>query len=218
MLGESDATTFPGAGSTTLFAAVWSTARMNPRTPFLALVAAAALLLTGCSAATTPSDTTATASAAASHPLIDGLDAVAIVDTLEALPLDERPDDLMVSVRPGALIVTDAGGEREQPLPDDLFYLSVAPYTATTHECFFHSLTTCRGELGGAPIDVRVVTDAGDTLVDETRTAADNGFVGLWLPRGVAGTITLTVDGATTTSAFATGADDPTCVTTMQLV
>ena len=187
------------------------------RVPLLALAATVVLLSAGCTAAT-PSGDPAASSATTAHPLLEGLDAVAVVDTLEALPLDERPTDLRVSVRPDRLIVTDAAGEREQPLPDELFSLSVAPYVATTHDCFFHSLTTCRGELGGASVEVRVVTDAGATLIDETRTAADNGFVGLWLPRDISGMITLTVDGATSTATFGTGPDDPTCVTTMRLV
>ncbi len=201
-------------------------ARTRSRRPILAVTAALALtLVAGCTASggapgadgDGASSTTATQPSAASHPLIDGLGATAVVDTLEALPVAERPDDLMVSVRPDMLVVTDAYGEREQPLPDDLFYLSVAPYLTSNHDCYFHSLTTCRGELGGAVVQVRAVSDDGQTLLDETRTAADNGFVGLWLPRDISGTLTLTVDGSSATADFSTGADDPTCVTTMQL-
>lgn len=57
----------------------------------------------------------------------------------------------------------------------------------------------------------------GQTVLDETRTTYDNGFVGLWLPRGLTGTLTIEHDGKTATSPVSTGADDPTCLTSMQL-
>lgn len=142
---------------------------------------------------------------------------VDVVDALEALPPAARPTDYTVSVRPAALLVTDADGERELPLPDDVFYLSVAPYVDSTHECFFHSLTTCLGEMADEELTVTVVADDGEVLVDETRRTAANGFLGLWLPRDVRGTLTVTSEGRTASTAFGTGDDDPTCLTTLQL-
>lgn len=142
---------------------------------------------------------------------------VDVVDALEALPPAARPTDYTVSVRPAALLVTDADGERELPLPSDVFYLSVAPYVDSTHECFFHSLTTCLGELADEELTVTVVTDDGEVLVDEARRTAANGFLGLWLPRDVRGTLTVTSEGRTASTAFGTGDDDPTCLTTLQL-
>ncbi|GMA34464.1 CueP family metal-binding protein [Demequina litorisediminis] len=69
-------------------------------------------------------------------------------------------------------------------MPDDAFYVSLAPYVDTTHECYFHSLTTCTGEMQGEDIDVTVTdVETGEVLVDEAMTTFDNGFVGLWLPR-----------------------------------
>ncbi|WP_028494893.1 MULTISPECIES: CueP family metal-binding protein [Microbacterium] len=142
---------------------------------------------------------------------------VEVVDTLEALPVDERPSDVTVSVRPDRLVITADGAETERPLPEDLFYLSLAPYVDQTHDCFFHSLTTCLGELGGAALDVTVTDSSGVTLVDETVTAADNGFVGLWLPRGIDATLEVAYDGARATTPISTGAEDPTCLTGLHL-
>ena len=63
------------------------------------------------------------------------------------------------------------------------------------------------------------VTDnaSGDTLIDEPRITYDNGFLGLWLPRGITATLTIDHDGRTATAPISTGDDDLTCLTTMQL-
>ncbi|MFS4491238.1 CueP family metal-binding protein, partial [Dietzia kunjamensis] len=45
----------------------------------------------------------------------------------------------------------------------------------------------------------------------------DNGFLGLWLPRGITATLTIDHDGRTATAPISTGDDDLTCLTTMQL-
>jgi hypothetical protein len=124
----------------------------------------------------------------------------------------------MASVRPDELVLTDAdGAERALDLPDDRFYLSVAPYVSTTHECFHHSLTTCKGELSDEKVQVTVTDDTGKVLVEKQTRTFDNGFVGLWLRRGTTGTIEVEYDGKQGRARFGTGEDDPTCLTTLQL-
>lgn len=192
--------------------------------PFAATLVAIAALLAGCSASATPTDPASSAPSAvdvdwssATLAELAALNPTELVESLEALPTAERPTDLRVSVRPDNLIITTLAGEESVALSDDLFYLSVAPYIASTHECFFHSLTTCHGELGGKEITVTVTASDGEVLIDGTRIAADNGFVGLWLPRDITGTLTVSTDGKTATTAFSTGPADPTCVTTLHL-
>ncbi len=147
-----------------------------------------------------------------------GMDATAVIDTLEALPVAERPAGLMASVRPDELVLMDADkNQTSLPMPDDKFYVSVAPYAAQTHDCFFHSLTTCMGELSNEPLEVTVVGDDGAEILSGSFATNDNGFVGLWLPRDISGTITIVAGERTVTAPIATGADDPTCVTTLQL-
>lgn len=195
-----------------------------------AIISAAALAITlvvaGCSAgddqgqaqgAPVSSDRT-TAEAVLSQYGLDGMSGRQVVDALEAMPLDERPADLIASVQPDELLLRSADAESTLPLPTDSFYLSVAPYVDQTHPCAMHSLTTCTGELGGRDVAVEVVDDAtGETLIDETRTAADNGFIGLWLPRDVSATLTVQYDGKSASAPITTGADAETCLTTMQL-
>lgn len=149
---------------------------------------------------------------------VDGLTGRQIVDHLEAVPLAERRVDVMASVRPRELVVSDTEREVAVPLPEDLFYVSLAPFRSVTHECFYHSLTTCRGELAGETLEVRITTTAGEVLLEGEVRTADNGFVGFWLPRGARGAIELGHEGRSATYEFTTDDDAPTCVTTVQLV
>ena len=147
-------------------------------------------------------------------------DAQEIIDQLEALPAAERPQNLIASVTPTSLQLSDdAGREAELPLPEDQFYLSVAPFVETTHECAFHSLTTCRGELRSRELTVSVVdSSSGETLEEGTRTTHDNGFVGFWLPRGITADLTCALEDVTGTASISTQAeDDLTCLTSLQL-
>ncbi len=98
-------------------------------------------------------------------------------------------------------------------------YLSVAPYESQTHDCHFHSLTTCLGELQNADVIVDFTTNDGTKVLDGKKLATnDNGFVGLWLPSGVTGELTITADGKTSMQSISTaGSEDATCLTTMQV-
>ena len=148
-----------------------------------------------------------------------GLEAPQIINTLDTMPVADRPNDLIASVQPTELVLTSGDESLETiPIPEDQFYLSVAPYYTSTHPCQFHSLTTCRGEMATEEVHVTVTDNAsGDTLIDEPRTTYDNGFLGLWLPRGITATLTIDHDGRTATAPISTGDDDLTCLTTMQL-
>ena len=148
---------------------------------------------------------------------LDGLEADQIVDELDRLGGADRPTDLMASIRPDELVFSDGQQELAMAMPEDRFYLSVAPYVDQTHECFYHSLTTCTGELGGEDVQVTIVDEAGEVLVEEQTTTYDNGFVGFWLPREVAGTIRVSYDGLEGEAEFSTTDDGATCVTTLQL-
>jgi len=133
-------------------------------------------------------------------------DAHEIIDQLEALPVAERPQDLIASVTATSLqLHDDSGREAELPLHEDRFYLSVAPFVETTHECAFHSLTTCRGELRNREVTVDVVdSSSGEILGEGTRSTHDNGFLGLWLPRGIAAELTVTLDALTGSASIST--------------
>lgn len=178
------------------------------------------LVVTGCGTrGSEPASVTGDQELLREHGFADA-DAHEIIDQLEALPVAERPQNLIASVTATSLqLRDDAGREAELPLPQDQFYLSVAPFVETTHECAFHSLTTCRGELRSREISVSVVdSSSGETLEEGTRTTHDNGFIGFWLPRGITADLTCTLEDSTGTASISTQAeDDLTCLTSLQL-
>src|SRR5699024_303443 len=76
---------------------------------------------------------------------------------------------------------------------------------------------TCLGELQEEELAVRVEDASGTVLVDEARTTAPNGFLGLWLPRDRELALSLAGAAGEATATLRTDAEAPTCVTTMQL-
>lgn len=189
------------------------------------LAAAAALLavtvLGGCAASGSPAGSTATAPASSAQVLerngLQGLTARQIIDKLDASE-DDRANGPIGSVRSHELLISDQQGTESMPMPDDQFYLSIAPYLNQTHDCFNHNLATCRGELANKQIHVLLTDATGTTLLDQDVTTFANGFAGLWLPRDIEGTLTVTHDGRVATQAIRTGADDATCLTTLKLL
>lgn len=185
--------------------------------PVIAL--SAVLALSGCAAqeSTAPSEapTTAGGEILAEQGLADA-DVVTVIDTLDQTPQSQRATNMMASIRPAELLLSDEQGREESvPMPDDAFYVSFAPYVSQTHPCHFHSLTTCTGELANTEIELTVTNDTdGSVLVDELVTTYDNGFYGLWLPRGIDATIEVSVDGMTAATPVSTSGDeDATCIT-----
>lgn len=198
----------------------------------LATASLLAVALTGCAGATTaqssPTPAASSAQAGSSQSVdeaivalgLEGMDAREVIDTLDVMPIDERPQGFRASIRPDELILsTSETSTRSLPMPEDLFYVSVAPYVSTTHDCYFHSLTTCKGEQRNTEMKVSVTDKAtGESVLDETLTSFDNGFVGLWLPRGLDATLNVEVDGRSATQEISTKAsDDATCLTTLHL-
>jgi len=190
-------------------------ARSAPALVFglIASMLGAVLLLVGCTSASEPD--------LLAEKDLDGLLARDIIERLDTMPVAERDEHLMASVRPDELLLsTSDGSEAALPMPEDEFYLSIAPYIETTHDCYYHSLTTCLGELANQDVTVTVVDNAtGEAVFDERLTTYDNGFVGIWLPRDLEATLTVESDGRSASTAISTaGSEQPTCITTLQLV
>jgi hypothetical protein len=186
----------------------------------LPVLVAAALALTGCgNASTAPSPAKDASTALLARFGLGGYDAVEVIDHLDRLGGADRPADLTASVRPSELQLSAGDDKATLPIPEDRFYLSVAPYVDSTHECFYHSLTTCKGELGGKEVHVRIEdTTHGTVLVDRDTTTFANGFVGFWLPRDIEGTVRIGYDGRSAETTISTDRSAPTCLTTLKLV
>lgn len=187
-------------------------------------VAILALVLAGCAitpsgpAPSSVSSQTSEREFLADHGL-SGLDVRQVIERLDTMPVADRPTDLLASVQPEALVLTD-DQERETRLrlPEDEVYISIAPYQDQTHDCYFHSLTTCLGELASEEVQVTLTGADGEVIIDEARQTYDNGFIGLWVPRDTEVTLTIEHEGQEANARISTMSDDDaTCITTMRL-
>src|SRR5690606_6346024 len=117
------------------------------------------------------------------------------------------------------LIITDSKDkETTYDLPEDEFFVSIAPFVEVTHPCAIHSLTGCQGELVEKEFDVWIQDEEGKVVVEETMTSLENGFIDLWLPRDKTYTVKIEFDGKVAEQELSTFEGDNTCITTMQLI
>ena len=195
-----------------------SRSRLRICAAFTGLATSAVLLLSGCADAGPSADAGSDHSLVVEHNL-DGLNAREIITRLDSTKVTDRSSEFIASIEPDQLVLTDdQNNQTTVPMPEDEFYVSIAPYRSQTHECYFHSLTTCTGELANTDVHVTVVeATSGETLLDETLTTYHNEFVGVWLPRGIDATLTVSAEGRTAKKAISTRPDDPTCLTGLQL-
>lgn len=182
----------------------------------VAVAAAAFLALAGCSTASPPDTSAAPQDTVVQQLGFAGKSAQEIVQAIDSSDT-ARPLGFGASVRGSQLVLSTDGEETSLDLPPDLFYLSIAPYRTRTHECYHHSLASCQGELANEALTVTIVDDQGKVLLDERTKTHANGFVGFWLPRDVAGTVTVTHDGLKGSVPFTTIDGSPTCMTTLRL-
>lgn len=116
-------------------------------------------------------------------------------------------------------LIVDSGtpSEATYNLPEDEFFLSVAPYVENTHPCAIHSLTGCQGEMVSKSFEVKVEDADGKAIMNQTVKSQPNGFIDLWLPRNQNYRMTITHEGKEAQTDISTFKNDDTCLTTMQL-
>lgn len=150
---------------------------------------------------------------------VEATDVRAAITGLDQVDQPRPLEGVQASVRVDQVLFTVDSGEVAVPIPGDEVYVSIAPYVESTHDCFFHALGGCQGELVGEELQVTITDDAGAVLVDEQLTTYTNGFVGFWLPKDTTGTITVTDDdtGLSGEAPFDSTDEGPTCITTLQL-
>jgi hypothetical protein len=139
-----------------------------------------------------------------------------MVEAIDSSP-QARPLPYNAGITSTELKLSDGTQQFSYPLGDK-FYLSFAPYLTQTHPCFNHSLSGCRGELANTPFDVKVTDKSGKVLMQKQMTSYANGFVGIWLPRDIEGTIEVSYQGKKATAPIATHTSSQTCLTTLPLL
>ena len=186
----------------------------------LLAVLTALLLLAACANTSAPQPTQQSGLTAPTLLAEHGFSAMSarqIVNRLERT--SDKPADLMASVQYDELQLADVDHPRDvvtMPL-GGRFHLSVAPYVHRTHDCYFHSLTTCQGELVGRTLDVTITGDDGRVLVDGPVRTYPDGFVAFWLPRDITATLEVDYHGRSATTRISTGSRAPTCLTSVRL-
>ncbi|KAB8138026.1 hypothetical protein F9U64_06775 [Gracilibacillus oryzae] len=127
-------------------------------------------------------------------------------------------EDVSASITSTELIVTESDKRQvSYKLPEEEFFVSIAPFINNTHPCTNHSLTGCQGELVEQPFDVYIEDKEGNVIVNETITSFKNGFIDLWLPRGETFQVKIKHQGKTAKSEISTFEGDNTCITSMKL-
>lgn len=111
-------------------------------------------------------------------------------------------------------VVQDDETSVEYALPEDEFFVSIAPYYEMTHPCATHYLRGCNSELKNEEFEILIKDMEGDIVLDKTLTSGANGFIDLWLPRDKKYTIQITQGGNTINSSLSTFNGDNTCITT----
>ena len=145
---------------------------------------------------------------------LEGLDARAAVELANTW----KGNGVTTFATPEAVHFSFASGaEVTVPMPDDLMFVSVAPYLQRTHPCATHYMSGCQGELVGAPVHVQALLADGTVWIDEVMPTMANGFIDLWLPRDQAIDLFLRLDGASVVGRVTTFADSRTCITDLQL-
>ncbi|WP_242694644.1 CueP family metal-binding protein [Pseudogracilibacillus auburnensis] len=127
--------------------------------------------------------------------------------------------DETASITSEELIVTNSDkSETIYSLPEDEFFVSIAPYINETHPCTNHSLTGCQGEMVEETFNVFIEDMEGNVVLEDTLKTEANGFIDLWLPRDKTYNITINHNGKKVKAKFSTFEQDGTCITTMQLI
>ena len=152
---------------------------------------------------------------------LEDLSVEEIINKLDKISLTDRSKEFTASVRHDEIIFGDASTGQEVgtlEISGDKQYVSFAPYVEETHDCYYHSLTTCVGELSDEEMHLTIVNDTTDeTVIDENIRTFDNGFYGVWLDKDESYTVTFEYDDYSGTGTYTTDEDSATCVSDLQL-
>lgn len=143
---------------------------------------------------------------------LNGLSVKEMVNKLDSVT-DEK-NGLNASITSTTLILYDNEKQYEFKLPKDEFYVSFAPYLNEIHPCQTHNLVSCRGELFNKEFEISIVKKDGTVILDQKVKSMNSGFIGLWLPRDIEATLTISYKGTSVSKPLTTFTKSDTCITT----
>src|SRR5690625_7664904 len=90
--------------------------------------------------------------------------------------------DQTASITSTQLIVTDSSdNESVYDLPEEEFFVYIAPFINETHHCEYNSLTGCQEEMVDKDFDVYNEDMDGNILLDDTLNSEIYGIIHLWI-------------------------------------
>ena len=107
--------------------------------------------------------------------------------------------------------------EIRKSLPDDEFYVAIAPFINNTHPCETHYPSSCQGELIQETIQLKVSIENGSSLFEGTKSTMKNGFFEVWLPRNKTININIVYNSLKANEIIKTNSNRNTCITTAKL-
>ncbi len=144
--------------------------------------------------------------------------ALASVTTAERIISDinnRKHTEYTVFATSDVLTLQKGEDKMQYAMPEDKFYLAVAPYINNTHPCAIHYLSGCISEMRNKTFNVTVTARDGSIIYNNEVQTLENGFFELWLPRDLtAATIQVEYQGRKATAKISTQKGDPTCLTT----
>jgi hypothetical protein len=140
-----------------------------------------------------------------------------IKEMVEEYSMGDFPDVSATITNSELIVVNEKEEEKRYHLPEEEFFLSIAPYEEVTHPCVDHSLTGCQGEMVNETVQMEIKNRDGELILNEEMQTMDNGFIDLWLPRNDVYQVKIMHEGKQAEAILSTSDDGQTCITTMQL-
>ncbi len=110
-----------------------------------------------------------------------GLANLKITELIERLEDNDFTGEVKSSITDQEVKILIEDYEYKFDLPEDMLYISFAPYTSLTHECYTHSLTGCQGEMVNKEVYVIIYDEEGNVLSEGFKNTGEDGFIGLFL-------------------------------------
>lgn len=102
-------------------------------------------------------------------------------------------------------------------LPNNEFYLAVAPYLNHTHSCEIHYTSSCDGEMKERTFEINALDEHGNLILNNSISSMRNGFFELWLPRNKSIKLQIKYNTSIGEEILTTSDGSRTCITTIKL-
>jgi hypothetical protein len=105
-------------------------------------------------------------------------------ELIQQLENKDYQGNVRASISDQSIYLNIDGKALEIDIESEDLYIAFAPYISTTHDCYTHSLTGCRGELIDREVTVKIYDEFDELLLEEVYNTGRDGFIGLFLTKG----------------------------------